>query len=116
MLLVNDDRYRILYRYRLDWFELAVLASPFEETRAKAEQDLLRLLGGEPRIACGLSVSVTGPTGEHLPLSLCPVTRPRCGRGGDQKRRWYRWLDAQSRPSLAVDGDLGLIRFDGHPR
>ena len=71
MLLVYNDEYRIVYRPRLNWFMIELIAPPFEGAQVQAEQGLVRLLGLGPQTACSLSVTVVDGTGAKLPLTLC---------------------------------------------
>ncbi len=71
MLLASDDRYRIVYERRFDWFVIELLGLRFEEARPYAEQRFVRLLGDGSGLACSLSVSVVDSTGAGSSLDLC---------------------------------------------
>ncbi len=80
-VLLQNDRYKIVYQKAFDTFYVGIGEPPFEETRKEAEQAFLELLEASTRIACQLKVRVTGGPqanpehpGEQYFLSFCPPT------------------------------------------
>lgn len=77
-LAVKEANYEIVYFPNGDYFNISVLASPFDTWRGVAEAKLLSRLGVNEKEACQLNVVVTTPlfvnpdeAGNQYPLSFC---------------------------------------------
>lgn len=77
-LIVDNEKYQIVYLSQFNKFLITVLGSPFEEIRNEAEKEFLNVLGVSESDACKLTVEVNTTefanpefSGTAFSLSFC---------------------------------------------
>lgn len=77
-LIVDNEKYQIVYLSQFNKFLITVLGSPFNEIKNEAEREFLKVLGITEENACKLIVEVNTPefanpeySGTALRLSFC---------------------------------------------
>lgn len=79
-LIVNNEKYQIVYLQKFSKFLITIYDSDFDKTKAIAEKDFLDKLGIDQTAACKLTVEINTIqsvnkelAGKIFPLSFCPV-------------------------------------------
>lgn len=79
MLIIENDKFQIVYLPKFGKFLLSISSSPFPAVRREAEEEFLKVLKVDKKDACRLNVSVNTPyfanpdfAGKDFPLSFCP--------------------------------------------
>lgn len=79
-LIVNNEKYQIVYLQKFSKFLITIYDSDFDKTKAIAEKDFLDKLGIDQAAACKLTVEINTIqsvnkelAGKIFPLSFCPV-------------------------------------------
>lgn len=60
-VLTKNEKYRIVFQPKYNLVLITILATPYQDVRKEAEQDLLNQLGVSKEEACKLNVSVGSP-------------------------------------------------------
>lgn len=77
-LIVDNEKFQIVYLAQFNKFLITILSSPFEQVRKEGELEFLKVLGISQEDACKLTVEVNTTqfanpdfSGTAFPLSFC---------------------------------------------